>query len=55
MRRDDFSYFMRRAAEERAALARSTCPKAAAAHREMAARYAALAATLPGHPEALSA
>ena len=43
MQRDDQSYFIRRAAEERAAAERSTCARVIAAHREMAERYAALA------------
>jgi hypothetical protein len=42
MRTDDRSYFIRRAAEERAAAEIATCPRAAEAHREMAERYDAL-------------
>ncbi len=55
MSRDDRSYFIRRAAEERAAAEQATSPRAAAAHREMAERYALLVATLPEPTEALSA
>jgi hypothetical protein len=55
MLRDDLSYFIRRAAEERAAAQRATCPRAAEAHREMAERYAALAATLTDRAETLPA
>ena len=55
MRPDDRSYFIRRAAEERAAAEQVTCPRAAAAHREMAERYALLVASLSEPTEALSA
>jgi hypothetical protein len=55
MRIDDRSYFIRRAAEERAAAERATCPQVAEAHREMAERYALMVGNLPEQPEALSA
>ena len=35
----DFAYYQRRLAEELAAIGRANCPKAAAAHREMAELY----------------
>jgi hypothetical protein len=55
MLRDDRSYFIRRAAEERAAAKGAQCPQAAEAHRVMAERYAAWVAELAAQPEALSA
>jgi hypothetical protein len=55
MRQDDQSYFIRRAAEERLAAQRAANPRAAAAHREMAERYAALIAELHEQPQAISA
>ena len=42
MRNDDRSYFVRRAMEERKAANLAVCPQVAAAHRELAERYAAL-------------
>ncbi len=42
MREDDRSYFVRRATEERKAANLAVCPQAAAAHRELAERYAAM-------------
>ena len=42
MLNDERSYFVRRATEESEAAQRAECPQAAAAHREMAARYAEL-------------
>ena len=42
MRNDDRSYFVRRAKEESEAAQRAECPKVAAAHRELAERYAQL-------------
>ncbi|WP_118857622.1 hypothetical protein [Sphingomonas mesophila] len=39
-------YFERRAAQEAAAAARAKCPKAEAAHRIIAERYAAIAREL---------
>jgi hypothetical protein len=50
MRTDNQSYFVRRAAEERAAAEKSGCPKAAEAHREMAQRYSMLADVMAGEP-----
>ncbi len=44
MRTDDHSYFSRRTAEERIVADVAVCPEAAAAHRELAERYAELAA-----------
>lgn len=35
----DVAYYQRRLSEELAAIGRSTCPKAAAAHRELAEIY----------------
>lgn len=55
MLRDDRSYFTRREAEERAAARRATCPQAAAAHREMAERYAEFIDNLSERPEAETA
>ena len=55
MRRDDHSYFIRRAAEERAAIAQATCPRAIAAHRVMAERYAELAELMANEPVAATA
>jgi hypothetical protein len=55
MRRDDHSYFIRRAAEERAAADRATCPRVVAAHREMAERYAELAELMPSEVVAATA
>jgi len=55
MRRDDQCYFIRRAAEERVAAAGATCPRVAAAHHEMAARYTALAAKMAEPGTAMSA
>ena len=48
MRIDDRTYFIRRAREERAAAGAASCPKAAAAHRELAELHADLAA---GHAD----
>ena len=42
MLNDERSYFVRRATEESEAAQRAECSQAAAAHREMAARYAEL-------------
>jgi hypothetical protein len=55
MRRDDRSYFVRRAAEEGAAATRATCSQVAEAHREMAARYALMAGNLSEQTAVLSA
>ena len=55
MRRDDHSYFIRRAAEERAAIEKATCPRAVAAHRVMAERYAELAELMANEPVAATA
>jgi hypothetical protein len=55
MLRDDRSYFARREAEEREAARCASCPQAAAAHREMAERYAVLIGEMPEQPKALSA
>ena len=55
MRRDDRSYFIRRAAEERAAIEKATCPRAVAAHRVMAERYAELAELMATEPVAATA
>ncbi len=55
MRQDDRSYFILREAQERAAADQATCPQVAAAHREMAERYAALLTRLTDPVQALSA
>jgi hypothetical protein len=55
MRRDDRSYFIRRAAEERAAIEKATCPRAVAAHRVMAERYAELVELMATEPVAATA
>jgi hypothetical protein len=52
---EDQSYFVRRANEEQSAAQRATCPKAAAAHRELAERYTALFETMTDQAKALSA
>ena len=44
---DNGAYYRKRLADELAAAERATCPKAIAAHREMARRYAELIAALP--------
>lgn len=51
----DRSYFTKRAAEESAAADEAMCPRAAEAHRELAARYALLAHGLPDQSVATSA
>jgi hypothetical protein len=52
MRADDRAYYMRRAAEERAAAKKAECSRVAELHREMAERYAALL-TEPTDPETI--
>ncbi len=55
MRKDDRSYFVRRAMEESKAANLAACPQAAAVHRELAERYAQLASAIVTEtPEALS-
>lgn len=55
MRKEDRTYFVRRAMEEREAARRAACPQAAAAHREMEALYINIVSKLTDEPGALSA
>ena len=50
MRESDHDYFMRRAAEERAAADRAQNGQARRSHIELAQRYEVAAAAMAGHP-----